>query len=130
MNIEDTIRVLSHERICVMRQIEPGCDRDCAACDLVLPDELVISAYQKAVNILRAQQEAEKNELLPLEELRRMDGQPVYVMRPRYGQRWALVNAYQPLKIYLTYSNGSSDLAEWLIDDGAKIYRRLPKEAV
>lgn len=62
MTIEETIRVLSHERACVMRQTGPGCDRNCAACDLVLPDELVISAYRKAVNILRAQQGAEKSE--------------------------------------------------------------------
>ncbi len=72
MNIEDTIRVLSNERACVMRNTEEACDRNCAACDLVLPDELVISAYRTAINILRAQQEAEKNEPLTLNDLRQM----------------------------------------------------------
>ncbi len=66
MTIEETIKVLYNEMACVKRQTGPGCDRNCAACDLVLPDELVISAYRTAVDILRARQEAEKNEPLAL----------------------------------------------------------------
>ena len=80
MNIEDTIKVLSHERACVMRQTGPGCDRNCVACDLVLPDEIVISAYQTAINILRAQQKAEKNEPLTLDEVRELGREPVYIV--------------------------------------------------
>ena len=64
MTIEETIKVLSNELACVMRQTGPGCDRNCAACDLVLPDEIVISAYQTAISILRAQREAERAERL------------------------------------------------------------------
>lgn len=80
MNIEDTIRVLSNERACVMRNTAGACDRNCAACDLVLPDELVISAYQTAINILRAQQKAEKNEPLTLDEVRELGREPVYIV--------------------------------------------------
>lgn len=50
---------------------DKGCDRNCAACDLVLPDELVISAYRTAINILRARNDVEKkkeNEVMGLYE--------------------------------------------------------------
>ena len=72
MTIKEAIKVLSYELACVMRQTGPYCDRNCAACDLVLPDAFVISAYRTAINILRAQQEAEKNEPLTLDDLRKM----------------------------------------------------------
>ena len=61
---ENAIRVLSNELACVMRQTGPGCDKNCAVCDLVLPDKLVISAYRTAIDIFRAQQEAERAERL------------------------------------------------------------------
>ena len=70
MTIDETIKVLSNERACVMRNTAGACDRDCAACDLVLPDKLVIDAYRTAVNILRAKQAEEKAEPLTLKELR------------------------------------------------------------
>lgn len=80
MSIKETIKVLSNELACVMRQTGPSCDRNCAACDLVLPDEIVISAYQTAINILRAQQKAEKNEPLTLDEVRELGREPVYIV--------------------------------------------------
>lgn len=62
MSIDEKIRASSHEGACVMRKTGPGCDGECATCDLDLPVEQVIAAHRMAVNILlRAQQEAEKS---------------------------------------------------------------------
>lgn len=72
MTIETTIKVLSNERACVVRQTEGGCDRKCEGCDLVLPDRMVLSAYGTAIDILLSQQEKEKNEPLMLDDLRQM----------------------------------------------------------
>ncbi len=62
----DAIRVLQNERECVRRQSGQGCDHHCAACDLVLEDRVVMDAYETAIASIRAQQEAEKNELLTM----------------------------------------------------------------
>lgn len=43
-----------------------------------------LDAVEMAIDSLRAQQEAEKNEPLTLEEMRKMDGEPVYVV-PQNG---------------------------------------------
>lgn len=51
-------------------------------------------AINMAITALRAQQEAEKNEPLTLEELKAMCGKPVWVQPPKdpiYG-RWAIVD--------------------------------------
>ncbi len=132
MSIKETIKVLSNELACVKRQTGPGCDRNCAACDLVLPDELVISAYQTAINILRSQQKAKKNEPLTLEELRYMDGEPVYMVYDGEGgplEGWALVEVdSEDEGIWLTNSLGGR--SEYTFDegleDGMTLYRRSP----
>ena len=61
-----------------------------------VPDnEVFCHALDMAIAALRAQQEAEKNEPLVLDELRQMDGEPVYVVPKEdwYGRReWAIVD--------------------------------------
>ena len=100
MTIEETIKFLQNERACVVRQTDGGCDRNCAVCDLVLPDRMVLSAYGTAIGILLSQQREEKNEPLTPEELRNMDGEPVFVTTSRlyaggitkYFRQWMLVD--------------------------------------
>ena len=45
--------VLIHERECVTRASTEGCDRNCKNCDLVLPEEDIIEAYDLAILAIR-----------------------------------------------------------------------------
>ena len=132
----------------------------CDECPYFVGKEEMISALKTAIPILHTQLEAkspcaacryggkhldappctscpaypkepEKNEPLTLEELRKMDGKPVYVVWDGHGEHWALVHGFWKSEgvAYLTYSNGASDLIEILLNEGAKIYRHPPKEA-
>lgn len=49
--LSECITVLRHEKECVIRNIK-GCDRDCANCDLVLPDQQILDAYDHAIGLL------------------------------------------------------------------------------
>ena len=130
MTIEETIKVLSNERACVMRNTAGACDRKCADCDLVLPDEQVISAYRMAVNILRAQQEAEKNEPLTMDQLWKMNGQPVYVVGEPGGciDGWQLVmiGRFDVDVIFFTSYTGHRVELNEADKDIRAIYRRPP----
>lgn len=70
------------------------------------------------------------NDPLTLEELREMDGEPVWVERPGYGKRWALVQVWARSDniIYLVQNNGSVLHPQVELDCGGKIYRRKPEE--
>ena len=70
------------------------------------------------------------NAPLTLEELREMDGQPVWIERPGYGAKWALVNVWAKATniIYLTCNNGMPLHLLPELESGAKIYCRPPKE--
>lgn len=54
--------------------------------------EAVNEACRLAVAALRAQQEAERNDPLTLDELRKMDGEPVWCVDGSGCERWGLVN--------------------------------------
>lgn len=129
MTIEETIKVLSHERACVMRQTGPGCDRNCASCDLVLPDELVISAYRTTINILRTQQKAEKNEPMSLDEVRELGREPVYIVSlgEDFDDGWQLClgveGGYAHFLMFYHLLHLNHYGKTWLA------YRRPPKEA-
>lgn len=43
--------ILRNEKKCVERNIA-GCDRDCAKCDLLLPDKDILAAYDTAIALL------------------------------------------------------------------------------
>ena len=45
--------VMEIELECVKRNAEKKCDRNCADCDLVLPDDIVIGAYHTVINMLK-----------------------------------------------------------------------------
>lgn len=51
MTNERAIEVIQNEKKCVLRNIR-GCDRRCEYCDLVLPDEEVLTAYDMAMEAL------------------------------------------------------------------------------
>lgn len=126
MSIEEIIKVLEQERACVARQGEGGCDRDCARCDLVMDDKVILQAYDAAIEKLRTHQDAQPNEPLTLAELREMDGKPVWVThKDGSGGRWGIVNIY-PSGICADVCSGQ---AYWFEDYiGTIAYRRPPKE--
>ncbi len=89
MTIEDAIRVLQDReccRECVHTAFEiDGCKHGCDECD---------KAFEMAYAALRAQQKAEAREApLTLDELREMDGEPVWCIDGGGCERWGLVNA-------------------------------------
>lgn len=54
MNIEKVIAILKTEKECVERQGTMACpNRDCANCDLLLPTDDVIEAYEVAIRNLK-----------------------------------------------------------------------------
>jgi len=45
--LDEIIEILENEKECVIRARE--CDRDCAKCDLVRPEEDILEAYECAI---------------------------------------------------------------------------------
>ncbi len=123
MNIDATIKVLSNERACVVRQTEGGCDRKCDGCDLVLPDRMILSAYGTAIDILLSQQEKEKNEPLTEDQLLDMNGMPAY---DAIFKKWCLIKRSSSGRgIICVYENGTTIGDPFL---GREYYRRPPEE--
>lgn len=52
MTIEETKLIMQNELDCVLRNEAEKCNRDCANCDLVLPTEDVVSAYEVVIKNL------------------------------------------------------------------------------
>ncbi len=89
------------------------------------------NAYALSIAALRAQQEAEKNEPLTLEELREIDGEPVWVTELSIGiGYWALIMddaTYDGL--YLTRATKFSDYGSYALYGKTWLaYRHKPKE--
>ncbi len=84
---------------------------------------------------LRAQAEAEKNEPLTLNELQKMDGEPVWIVfTPDAGGEnpamWALVSVdEEDNEIFLLNSTGGSSAYEEVWADIKAIYRRKPEDS-
>ena len=74
---------------------------------------------------------APPNAPLTLEELREMDGEPVWVVELNgYPPHWGLVYWRRKNKrniVYVTTNNGASICAEAFLTAGGKIYRRRPE---
>lgn len=49
----EAAKVIDHEIKCVLRNVGTNCNRDCAKCDLVLPDDVVLSALRLSASYLR-----------------------------------------------------------------------------
>lgn len=52
MTNDRAIFVLETEKKCVLRNIR-GCDRNCEFCDLVLPDDDILTAFNMAIESLK-----------------------------------------------------------------------------
>lgn len=77
MDAENAIKTLENEVTCVRRET---CERSrCVSCDLVLPVEQVLAAYEMAISALRKVAEIDQVKPLALEELREMGGDPVWL---------------------------------------------------
>lgn len=97
-------------------------------------------AIREAITMLRTHPDAQPNEPLALEELREMDGQPVWVETiygggALGGSSWALVEIQEDGNIFLNAigSNGwtlseDDDDYDPDLDDVSGVYRRPPKE--
>lgn len=94
------------------------------------------SAMRMAIGAVRAQKAAEKNDPLTLDELRAMDGQPVYVVPGNDEPLWGIVRYYGYPYDYIVCRDDIdnefdeedyavcgviNDVCEWLA------YRRPPK---
>ena len=90
-----------------------------------------------AIEVLRAQEEAEKNEPLTLEELREMDGEPVYVVSYNSDETgWRIVDSVVDYRGAVFDSDRVNVFFnDSFLEDGRTIneewfaYLRKPKEA-
>ena len=91
-------------------------------------EDIEVQNYEMILANMRdsasAQQAVEKNEPLTLDDLREMDGQPVYLP---IGKCWALVgeNEFGPL---LVFSNVDDCSAKDWYENCGQAYRRPPTE--
>lgn len=51
MSLDMIIETIENEKRCIMRA--DACDRDCANCDLVMPAEEILEAYDFVLDVLR-----------------------------------------------------------------------------
>ena len=58
MSNEEAIKIIQNERNCVIRA--SACNRDCANCDLVLDENKILLAYDKAIEALLKDMRREK----------------------------------------------------------------------
>lgn len=49
MTYEEALKILQTEKECVSRNNGTSCDRDCGKCDLLLPAEDILKAYELAI---------------------------------------------------------------------------------
>lgn len=91
-----------------------------------------ICAFRRAFEMVSSAPTVEPlpNTPLTLDDLREMDGEPVWVERPGYGKKWALVRVWAKSTnvIYFTYNVGSSSMVPFELDNGARVYRRKPDD--
>ena len=90
-----------------------------------------IDAFDMAITALRQQEcVGDVNKSLTMDELRQMDGEPVWVVYDEDAGMWALVEVCEE-SIFLTNNLGgrteyAADVE--LEDDGITVYRQKPKE--
>ena len=97
-------------------------------CDIEAQNyEIILSNFRNRT------QDEEKNDPLTLNDLKEMNGEPVWREQPGYDGRWVLVDCFWSREgvIYLRNIGGSSELAETAFKEGVKVYRHKPsrKEA-
>ena len=81
-----------------------------------------------AISALRAQQQAEANHPLTLDELRQMEGEPVYIAEN--AEYLAVVNGFDERGMYLLSSGNLDDYGSFKLYGKTWLaYRHKPKEA-
>jgi hypothetical protein len=48
----DALKVMRTEKACVLRNESNQCDRQCSACNLVLPSNKILAAYDYVIDML------------------------------------------------------------------------------
>ena len=124
------IEVLEREKQCVQRKAAINCS-DCAKCDLLMDDAVILAAYERAINAIRQQETVANrnglNEPLTLDELRKMDGEPVYCVEITGREEWLFRRDSGFADMYGEFT--SDDFMVW--DNYGKLwwcYRRKPEE--
>ena len=88
--------------------------------------QTTIEALDMAISALR-QQGQERNEPLTLDELRRMEGQPVYIVENT--EYWAIVNSFDQAGVYLLSYGNPDDYGYFgLYGKTWLAYRQKPEE--
>lgn len=131
MTLEQALKIVDPDTCHEALAMYAG-DCDMLRAKAVEASRMVVDAYKRArfdIEYL-ASWYGSYNGPLSIEELKNMDEQPVYVTQPGHESCWALVYGFWAAQgiIYLTYFNGATDLVEVILNNGAKIYRRPPKE--
>lgn len=86
------------------------------------------NALRKAADMLQSNHNEKLNAPLTLDELREMDGEPVFIKNLGHLGHWALVQEASDGNIYFTASNGMGFSARAVLRYGGKVYRRKPEE--
>ena len=88
--------------------------------------QTTIEALDMAISALR-QQEHDRNEPLTLDELRRMEGQPVYIVENT--EYWSIVNGFCRNGVYLLSYGNPDDFGSFELYGKAWLaYRQKPEE--
>ena len=61
MTKDRAIEIIKTERLCVLKNENKSCDRDCAKCDLVMETDEIIEAYNMAVEALKGGEHEDNN---------------------------------------------------------------------
>lgn len=126
MSSEEAIKMLQNEVACVKAGV---CSLRCTKCKLFVTDEQVLIAHEMAISALRAQQQAEANEPLTLDELRQMNVEPVWFVHEEHG-RWRIMDVIRGAarEEFILFDG---ELSDWMADYGKTwlAYRHKPKEA-
>lgn len=121
MTVEEAIKVLEREKQCVQRD----CDRECLHCDLVMQAEDILTAYDFSIAAILEHQAAGRNEPLTLDELREMEGEPVWYksLIASFLDSWGIVMDADTVETYTTYAYCDEYGKTWVA------YRNKPKGA-
>ena len=100
MTTKETIKILSREKECVQQALQKCADGS----GYVSPDGMIraadyVEACSVAIAALRAQQEQEDPKPLTLDELRQMDGEPVWLTGVEPEDTWARIDYVETLTI-------------------------------
>lgn len=123
MSIEEIIKSFETYIGCM----EKDCDLKCKNCCLCISDEALFAAIREAIALLRTHPDNQPNEPLTLEELREMDGQPVWCQPDEGVGCWVLVTVRASKMVVRDQYGMTGDVEVWM-KRGERYYRRPPKE--